>query len=173
MPASLEDRVRDLENYVRVAVIVAAVFGVSGAWAAVSLSQAKKHLDELKDGAVSIKLEHEQALKELERSRVDGLEAIKKTANTELADIQTRAVPLVQGAVTQEIQQQIGVVRQEAQQQIGVVRQDMQKQISASKKWTTFIFDTASQTGVARNGANGYWQKALIEQDALVQSELK
>jgi hypothetical protein len=74
------------------------------------------------------------------------------TKTSQLNDLKAQVKPIVKDAVQQEMQEQIGKV----------------------KKWTAFVFGKAAETGLPSGpGANGWWQKSLIDQNALVQRELQ
>lgn len=88
----------------------------------------------------------------VQRERDSALSDLKRAEASELADIRAKAKPLVKEAVSQEIAEEIG----------------------STKKWTAYVFATAAQTGLPPGGgASGWWQKALIDQNALAQKELK
>lgn len=148
---SLEERVQKLENWLKIAVGVAVVFGISGAWGFSLLQAAQKQLTALQDGIHTVKQQRDEALSDVKAAKDAGIADLKNEKAAQLLDIQAKAKPLVKDAITQEMAQQIG----------------------AARKWTAYVFSTATGTGLPSSGANGYWQKALIDQNALVQKELQ
>lgn len=137
---ALSERVQKLENWLKIAAGVAVIFGVSGAWGLSALHTAQQKLSELQSGIATVQKERDSAL-----------QALKAEENSELTDIQAKAKPLVEAALTQEMAGQIGSL----------------------KKWTAYIYAQAADKGLPSSGANGWWQKALIDQNALVQKELQ
>ena len=86
---TLDHRIRSLENKFWVAVVVAAIFGVSGAWGFGALRDAQ------------------QKLQELDR----GIGAVKAARDAAIDDIKTQAPAMARQAVALESQAQIGKVR--------------------------------------------------------------
>jgi hypothetical protein len=86
---TLDQRVQALENRFWVAVVVAAIFGISGAWGFTQLHDAQKQLDALKDGIAQVNRARDAAIQ----------------------DIKTEAPEMAKQAVAHETQAQIGKVK--------------------------------------------------------------
>lgn len=86
---TLDQRVQALENRFWVAVVVAAIFGISGAWGFAQLHEAQTKLDKLKDG----------------------IAAVNDARDAAINDIKTEAPAVAKEAVTKEAQAQIGRVK--------------------------------------------------------------
>ena len=86
---TLDSRVRSLENRFWVAVVVAAIFGVSGAWGFSMLHDAQKQLVVLEDGIGAVRVARDAAIQ----------------------DIKDHAPTIAKQAVTKEMDGQIGAVK--------------------------------------------------------------
>lgn len=86
---TLDQRIQALENRFWVAVVVAAIFGISGAWGFTQLHEAQKQLDELKDG----------------------IGKVTRARDAAIQDIKTLAPDIARQAVAQESHAQIERVK--------------------------------------------------------------
>ena len=96
----LQKRVTKLENKFWVAVVVAGIFGFSGAFGFSQLHEAQKVLESLRDGIKAVNDARDKALGEIREAKIQNLK-----------DINEQAKPLVKGAITQEMTAQIGQVK--------------------------------------------------------------
>lgn len=139
--SDLEKRVQSLENRLWVAVVVAAIFGISGAFGYSMLRSAQKQLAALQDGIGTVQRARDAAVQDITAAKV-----------SELAEFKAEAGPIAKAAAAGEMQDEIGKV----------------------KHWTAFVYGKAAETGLPNGqGANGWWQKSLIDQNALVQKDLQ
>ncbi len=150
--ADLDKRVQALENRLRVALAVAAIFGISGAFGFSMLRDAQKQLADLRDGVKVVEQARDTAIRSIGQVRDSALQDLKQDEQARISDFNGQIKPIVQQAVSSE----------------------MGAQISGVKRWTAFIYNEAARLGLPNGpGANGWWQKSLIEQNAAVQAQIK
>jgi len=139
--ADLEKRVQSLENKFWVAVAVAAIFGISGAFGYSMLLSAQKQLATLQDGVGTV-----------QRASAAAIQDINAAKTKQLAEFNAEVKPIAKAVVVDEMRDRIGNV----------------------KHWIAFVYGKAAETGLPNGqGANGWWQKSLIDQNALVQKDLQ
>jgi hypothetical protein len=149
--ADLEKRVQALENKLWVALAVAAIFGISGAFGFSMLRDAQKQLADLRDGVKVVEQTRDSAIRSIGQVRDSALQDLKQDEQARISDFNGQIKPIVQQAVSSE----------------------MGAQISGVKRWTAFIYSEAARVGLPGSGANGWWQKSLIDQNATVQAQVK
>lgn|ERR1017187_9719210 len=137
MADNLTSRVQSLENKFWVAVTVAAVFGISGAFGFSMLHDAQKQLTELQQQLTELK----QGVKAVETARDNAIQALKQEKEAQIADFNRQAKGIAKQAVNGE----------------------MGAQLDAVKQWTKYIYEQAKQYDIPPGSfASGAWQKAFV-----------
>lgn len=145
---TLTSRVQSLENEFWVAVTVAAVFGIGGAWGFSMLHDAQRQLTELQNQLAELK----RGVQAVETARDNAIQALKQDKEAQVADFNRQANGIAKQAVNGEMGAQVEVV----------------------KHWTQNIYESAKKYDIPLGSfASGAWQKELIGQYPTLQSQLK
>lgn len=144
----IDKRVQNLENKFWVAVTVAVIMGVGGAWGFSLLSSAQTKLGKLQVEMAQLR----RGIDEIKTTRDAALEQIRQRGDQVAQDMINKMNATVQNSINAEMTRQIGAVR----------------------RWTAHVYQAAVNTGMPRyEGANGWWQKNLIDSNTNAQAELK
>ena len=85
--SGLKTRVQALENKFWVALVVAGIFGLSGAWRLSAITSAKRTVDDLVTKSDSVKIIRDEALRQINQERDDATKQINDQANRRKAEI--------------------------------------------------------------------------------------
>jgi len=133
--AELSKRAGALETYFKVALGIAAVFGVSGAFVLSQLVATRSELATLQRQA-----------SQLQPVVAEALAKIRAEGDAVSASLEARSIQRIEDSVGGRLQ--------------------------AHSRWIRFVYDQAAAYREDKNGANGWWQKALVEQSPAMRNEV-
>ena len=142
---ALEKRVQDLETSLKVGIAIAVLLGASGGWLGSLVVDARKNIAGVREQAQTVAGDlttaEAAARRSLETRSSELSAALDSRVSTAISDtLRKRAVPSGQSVL--ELSRRIGVLQH----------------------WLLLVYDKAADTGLPKHeGANGYWQKALID----------
>lgn len=152
--AGYEARLRKLENYWIITLTIAAVLGLGGSFIGYALFDSGKQIARLQGDV-------ENSKKALETAKVDTIKELDAKEKTALTNLDKA----VQDALAEYKMRTVnGWLAEERQQRIALD--------NLQSKWIRLIYDASTRNTPTDSGANGHWQRELINNAALVGKEI-
>jgi hypothetical protein len=141
----LEKRVRDLETSLKIGIAIAVLLGASGGWLGSLVMEARKSIGAVKEQAQS-------ATADLSKAEAAGKQALDAHSATLVTRLDSRVTSAVADALHKKA----------ASDSQAIV--ELSRRTNVLQHWLLLVFDKAAETGLPKHeGANGFWQKALID----------
>jgi hypothetical protein len=150
-----EQRLADMEKKFYIAAGCALVLGIGGALLTKQLADASSHV-----AGLEVKLT--TASEKFTAAEKGYSDALTKKRDTMIEEIDSSAKKAVERHVLTAVQPELGKLGQ-----------TVNAKFTEHAKWINFIYDHAAVNHDTSKGANGWWQRAIIDQKALVNRELK